>query len=57
MRTNPSPARQSPKKDGTKADIDEVQILLEKLKKTLASRGAGGIIGLGRQFKVKNFFP
>lgn len=42
----------SPSKEGNKADIDEVQVLLEKLKKTLAGRGSGGIIGLGRQFKI-----
>jgi Ca2+-binding EF-hand superfamily protein len=42
----------SPNKEGNKADIDEVQVLLDKLKKTLAGRGPGGIIGLGRQFKI-----
>lgn len=44
----------SPQKESNKwgADIDEVQVLLEKLKKTLASRGPGGIVGLGKQFRV-----
>jgi len=42
----------SPGKDGKATDVEDIQVLLEKLKKTLAGRGAGGIIGLGRQFKI-----
>lgn len=42
----------SPQKQTKGADIEEVQLLIEKLKKTLAGRGAGGLIGLGRQFKI-----
>jgi Ca2+-binding EF-hand superfamily protein len=42
----------SPGKDGKATDVDDIQVLLEKLKKVLAGRGPGGILGLGRQFKI-----
>lgn len=46
----------SPGKNTAGVDVEEVQVLIEKLEKILTARGPGGIIGLGKQFTVNNNF-